>query len=262
MYLKRYADSYTGHEEEEEDDDDDDDEGFYDEEGDYEGFYGKGPGYYNASDSEGDEETAGALLFSMTPKDLWYKSCQTHRNAKRNKTRGKGSVPAQFTSPFPGMFLRIELREWVKKKGAVGQLLGYRTFPFADDNLLLALYDEGVSLSETVDELPDVRLRLTLTLVDLVGGRVEKLVESSGAEYSTHCYGFTPPASQCWGDAGYYNNLMLDQGEDLVYHGDDLNLRVKLMVLLMYQDEADEQEFTSVKEVKKFVRGALKDMFC
>ena len=108
---------------------------------------------------------------------------------------------------------------------------------------------------ETVDELPDVRLRLTLTLVDLVGERVEKLVESSDAEYSTQCYGFTPPASQSWGDAGYFNDLVLD-------YDDGFHLRVKLMVFLMYAEESDLQEFGKVDEVKKFVRGALKDMFC
>ena len=121
-WVKVQEEEQEDDKEKEEEEDDDDDEGFYDEDG-YYGDYYEGPGgYYNASDSDGDEDTAGTLLFLMTPKDLWYKSCQAHQNPKRNKTRGNAPVPAQFKSPFPGMFLRIELREWVKGKGGVPHL--------------------------------------------------------------------------------------------------------------------------------------------
>jgi hypothetical protein len=253
-----------------EEEDDDDEENFYDEEGDYEGFYGEGlDSYHNASDSESDEDTtstAAAVLFSMTPKGLWYKSCRAHKTKKWTKTRGESPVPAQFNSPFPGMFLRIELREIAKENGGVGQLLRYRTFPFSDDNLLLELYKEGVSLLDAPDETDYDEIdyenydwptqRLTLTLVDLVGGRVKTLMEGNGTiDMNTKCYGFTPLDNSHWGDAEYHNHLLLF---------DNLSpQRVTLCVFLSYAfDQLDEHHFSGVDDVKTFVQGALKDMFC
>lgn len=69
------------------------------------------------------------------------------------------------------------------------------------DELLLELYKEGVRLLDVpheteYDENDKWPTLLTLTLVDLVDGRVENLVEGDGTEdMNTVCYGFTPEDS-------------------------------------------------------------------
>jgi hypothetical protein len=218
------------------------------------------------------EAATTSITMTMTPKRLWEecnKARQTKTENVSSTNTDKRPVPAHFNAPFPGLWMRVEIRAGPGgRKDAEGkandELLAYRTFPFSKSDLLVDLYcyDEECSLSLTATEAGNALPRIIketcviLTVVDLVEGNVAKALEV-GESNKTICYDFAPtPVPEL--KSSYHNAIYVDHSKEggVVYFG------VRIAVGRSLLGGLDVMLLEDATAVNRYVRAALKGKFC